>query len=92
MITQADARRQQMDADFLIDWQANLGRAIVAATQTSMNTSSLRQERLGEVIQLTTVQSTYDAARAAIQEYLIAISAVATRLNLQTSVAGPKLL
>ncbi len=91
MIDQADARRQQMDADFLIDWQANLGRAIVAATQTSTKTSSLTQERLGEAItQLTTVQSAYGAAHAAIQEHLGAATVVATRLNLQTSVAGPK--
>lgn len=91
MIAQADARRRQMDVGFLIDWQANLGRAIVAATQTSMKTSSLAQERLGEaIIQLTTVQSTYDAAHAAIQEHLVAATDVATRLNLQTSVAGPK--
>ena len=92
MIAQADARRQQMDADFLIYWQANLGRAIVAATQTNTKTSSLAQERLGvAIIQLATVQSAYDAAHAAMQEHLGAATVVATRLNLQTSVAGPKL-
>lgn len=90
MIAQADARRQQMDADFLLDWQANLGRAIVAATQTSTKTSSLAQERLGAAImQLTTVQSAYDAAHAVIQEHLRAATLVATRLSLQNSIAGP---
>jgi hypothetical protein len=88
MIAQADARRQQMDADFLIYWQANLGRAIVAATQTNTKTSSLAQERLGvAIIQLATVQSAYDAAHAAMQEHLGATTVVATRLNLQTSIA-----
>jgi hypothetical protein len=91
MIAQADARRQQMDADFLIYWQANLGRAIVAATQTNTKTSSLAQERLGvAIIQLATVQSAYDAAHAAMQEHLGATTVVATRLNLQTSIAGPE--
>ncbi|MBH0199764.1 MAG: hypothetical protein HP497_10145 [Nitrospira sp.] len=57
MIDQADARRQQMDADFLVDWQANLGRAIVGATQASTRSSALAQERLGSAImQLATVQ------------------------------------
>jgi hypothetical protein len=91
MIAQADARRQQMDADFLIYWQANLGRAIVAATQTNTKTSSLAQERLGvAIIQLATVQSAYDAAHAAMQEHLGATTVVATRLNLQTSIADPE--
>ena len=80
-----------MDADFLIYWQANLGRAIVAATQSNTKTSSLAQERLGvAIIQLATVQSTYDAAHAAMQEHLGATTVVATRLNLQTSIAGPE--
>ena len=80
-----------MDADFLIYWQANLGRAIVVASQTNTKTSSLAQERLGEaIIQLATVQSAYDTAHAAMQEHLGAAIVVALRLNLQTSDAGPK--
>ena len=80
-----------MDADFLIYWQANLGRAIVVASQTNTKTSSLAQERLGEaIIQLATVQSAYDTAHAAMQEHLGAAIVVDINLNLQTSDEGPK--
>jgi hypothetical protein len=73
------------------DWQANLDRAIVVATQTSTITSSLAGDRLGEAImQLTAFQSAYDAAHAAMQEHLVAATVAAIRLNLQTSDAGPK--
>jgi len=83
MIDQTDARRQRMDAEFLVHWQANLGRAIVGATQASTEVSALAQERLGSaIIQLATVQSAYDVAHAAIQEHLGAATAVATRLKL----------
>jgi hypothetical protein len=83
MIDQADARRQQMDADFLVDWQANLGRAIVGATQASTRSSASAQERLGSAImQLATVQLTYDATHPVIQEPLAAATASATRTKL----------
>lgn len=83
MIDQADARRQRMDAEFLLNWQANLGRAIVGATQASTTVSALTQERLGSaIIQLATVQFAYDATHAAIQEHLGATTAAATRLKL----------
>lgn len=83
MLDQADARRQQMDAEFLLNWQANLGRAIVGATQASTTVSALTQERLGSVItQLATVQFTYDTTHTAIQEQLGAATAAATRLKL----------
>jgi hypothetical protein len=83
MIDQADARGQQMNADFLIDRQANLGRAIVGATQASTRSSASAQERLGSaIIQLATVQFTYDAMHTAIQEHLGAATAAATRLKL----------
>jgi hypothetical protein len=83
MIDQADVRRQQMDAGFLVDWQAGLGRAIVGATQTSMRSSASAQERLGSAImQLATVQFTYAATHAVIQEHLAAATAAATRMKL----------
>lgn len=82
MIDQADARRQQMDGEFLLNWQTNLGRAIVGATQASTTISALTQERLGSaIIQLATVQFAYDATHAAIQEHLGAVTVAATRLR-----------
>jgi hypothetical protein len=83
MIDQTDARRQRMDAEFLVNWQPNLGRAIVSATQASTKVSALAQEWLGSaIIQLATVQSAYDVAHAAIQEHLGAATVVVTRLKL----------
>lgn len=83
MIDQADARGQQMDADFLVDWQAGLGRAIVGATQASTRSSASVQERLGlAIMQLATVQFAYDATHAVIQEHLAAVTAAATRMKL----------
>lgn len=83
MIDQADARGQQMDADFLSNWQTGLGRAIVDATQASARSSASVQERLGlAIMQLATVQFTYDVTHTVIQEHLAAATAVATRLNL----------
>lgn len=83
MIDQADARRRQMDADFLVDWQASLGRAIVGATQASTRSSASAQEQLGAAImQLATVQFTYDVTHAVIQEHLAAATAAATRMKL----------
>ncbi len=82
-IDQADARRQQMDADFLVDWQASLGRAIVGATQSSTRSSASVQEQLGSAImQLATVQFAYDATHAVIQEHLAAATAAVTRMKL----------
>lgn len=82
MIDQADDRRQQMDAGFLVDWQDSLGRAIVGATQASTRTSASVQERLGAAItQLATVQFAYGAAHAVIQEHLAAATAAATRMK-----------
>lgn len=82
MIDQTDAWRQRMDAEFLLNWQANLGRAIVGATQASTKVSALAQERLGSaIIQLATIQSEYDVTHAAIQEHLGAATVVANRLG-----------
>jgi hypothetical protein len=82
MIDQADARRHQMDAEFLLNWQANLGRAIVGATQESTSGSDSVQERLGSaIIQLATVQFAYDAMHVAIEDNLSAATAAAVRLQ-----------
>lgn len=82
MKDQADARRHQMDAEFLLNWQANLGRAIVGATRDSTSGSGSVQERLGSaIIQLATVQLAYDAMQVAIEENLSAATAAAVRLQ-----------
>jgi hypothetical protein len=86
MIDRTDALGQRMDAEFLANWQPNLGRSIVAASQESVKLSALTQERLGSaIVQLTTVQTVYDAAHAAIQEQLGGATVVATRTELQMS-------
>jgi hypothetical protein len=86
MIDRTDALGQRMDTEFLANWQPNLGRAIVGATQDSAKLSALTQERLGSaIVQLTTVQTVYDAAHAAIQEQLGGATVVATRTPSQMS-------
>jgi hypothetical protein len=90
MIDGMAAVGQRMETRFLANWQPNLGRAIVGATQDSAKVSALRQEQLGAAImQLTTVQTSYDAAHAAIQEQLGG-AVVATRMESQMSVASPE--
>ena len=79
MIGVTEARGQQMDSEFLANWQPNLGRSIVAATQESERRSTLRQEGLGmAIVDLATVQGTYEPVRAAIQEQLGSAAMVAT--------------
>jgi hypothetical protein len=89
MIDGTDTLGQRMDAEFLASWQANLGRAIVGATQDSAKVLASTQERLGSAImQLTTVQIVYDAAHAAIQEQLGGATVVATHTQWQMSGTG----
>jgi hypothetical protein len=84
MIDRTDALGQRMDAEFLANWQPNLGRAIVAASQDSERVSALRQERLGSaIVLLTNKQSVYEAAHAGIQEQLGGATVVATATQLQ---------
>ncbi|MDH5194156.1 MAG: hypothetical protein OEW32_10765, partial [Nitrospira sp.] len=82
MIDQTDDWGQQMDAEFLLNWQANLGRAIVGATQDRTSGSALVQERLGSaIIELATVHFAYDATHLAIEDNLSAATAAAVRLQ-----------
>ena len=84
MIGVTEAMGQKMDAGFLANWQPNLGRGIVAATQESEKRSALRQERLGTaIVELATVQSVYEPVRAAIQEQFGAATVVATLTEIQ---------
>jgi hypothetical protein len=89
MIDRTDTLGQRMDDEFLASWQANLDRAIVVATHDRAKVSASTQERLGSAImQLTTVETGYDAAHAAIQEQLGGATVVATLTQWQMSGTG----
>jgi hypothetical protein len=79
MIRVTEARGQNMDSAFLANWQPNIGRGIVAATQESEKQSRLRQERLGAaILGMATVEEVYEPVRAALQEQLGSAMVVAT--------------
>jgi hypothetical protein len=91
MIDRADALGQRMEAEFVANWQGNLGRAIVGATQGRAQDAASTQERLGSaIVQLATVQTVYEAAHAAAQEHLGAATFAATRMKSQISGTGPE--
>jgi hypothetical protein len=82
MIDQVNAWGQQMDAEFILNRQANLGRAIVGATRDRTSGSALVQERLGSaIIQLAAVHFAYDATHLALEDNLSAATAAAVRLQ-----------
>lgn len=84
MIGVTEAMGQKMDNAFLANWQPNIGRGIVVATQDSENRSRVRQERLGTaIVEMATVQETYEPVRAAIQEQLGSATVVATMTGSQ---------
>jgi len=84
MIGVTEAMGQKMDRAFLANWQPNIGRGIVAATQESEKTSTSRQERLGTaILEMATVQEVYEPVRAAIQEQLGSATVVATMTGSQ---------
>jgi len=84
MIGVTEAMGQRMDHAFLANWQPNIGRGIVAATQESERRSTLRQERLGTaILEIATVQEAYEPVRAAIQEQLGSATVVATMTGSQ---------
>ena len=79
MIGVTEAMGQKMDHAFIANWQPNIGRGIVAATQDNEKRSRLRQERLGTaIVEIATVQEAYEPVRAAIQEQLGSATVVAT--------------
>jgi hypothetical protein len=84
MISVTEAMGQKMDSAFLANWQPNIGRGIVAASQESEKRSTLRQERLGTaILEMATAQEVYEPVRAAIQEQLGSATVVATMAGLQ---------
>ena len=84
MIGVTEAMGEKMDNTFLANWQPNIGRGIVVATQDSEKRSRLRQERLGTaIVEMATVQEAYEPVRAAIQEQLGSATVVATMTGAQ---------
>ena len=93
MIGVTEAMGQKMDSAFVANWQPNIGRGIVAATQESEKRSTVRQERLGAaILEMATVQEVYEPVRAANQEQLGSATVVATMTGLQqTGVTSDRL-
>ena len=84
MIRVTEALGQKMGNAFIANWQPNIGRGIVAATQDSENRSSLRQEQLGTaILRVATIQEGYEPVRAAIQEQLGSATVAATVIGPQ---------
>jgi hypothetical protein len=84
MIRVTEAIGRNMDSAFLVNWQPNIGRGIVVATQESEKRSRLRQEALGTaILGMTTVEEVYEPHRAAIQEQLGSATVVATTTGSQ---------
>jgi len=89
MIDKVGAMGRAMDAQFVVDWQPSLGRAIVTASQDQAKMLTLRQERLGTAImQLVSAKVLYEADRAAIQEQLGGAIVVAIQSQSQATPAG----
>jgi hypothetical protein len=93
MIGVTEAMGQKLDSAFVANWQPNIGRGIVAATQESEKRSTVRQERLGTaILEMATVQEVYEPVRAANQEQLGSATVVATMTGLQqTDVTSDRL-
>lgn len=90
MIGLADTRGRRMDAQFMANWQPNLGRAIITASHAGAHASAGMQERLGAaIVQLTAIQTLYDTAHAANQEQLGGATVVATLTQSPISGMGP---
>ena len=84
MVSVTKAMGQNMDRAFLANWQPNIGRGIVVATQENEKRSTLRQEQLGTaIVEMATVQEVYEPVRAAIQEQLGSATVVAIRTGSQ---------
>lgn len=90
MISVTEAMGQNMDRAFIGNWQPNIGRGIVGATQESKKRSASRQEQLGTaIVGQATVQENYEPARAAIQEQLGSATVVATISGSQQKGVSP---
>jgi hypothetical protein len=84
MILLAKARRERMDEDFRANWQKNLGRAILTASQDRTTSYARIQERIGAAItQVAMVQARYQKATEAARSQLVAATNAAIRTELR---------
>ena len=84
MIQLAKARRERMDEDFQANWQKNLGRAILTASQDRTTSYARIQERIGAAIaQVAKVQARYHKATEAARSQLVAATNAAIRTELR---------
>ncbi|HEY3474187.1 MAG TPA: hypothetical protein VGK56_06215, partial [Anaerolineales bacterium] len=84
MVSVTKAMGQNMDRAFLANWQPNIGRGIVVATQENEKRSKLRQEQLGAaILEMATVREVYEPVRAVNQEQLGSATVVAIRTGSQ---------
>jgi hypothetical protein len=79
MIRVTEARGETMHRAFIANWQPNIGREIIGATQDDEKRSTARQEQLGTaIVEMASVEEAYEPARAAIQEQLGSATVIAT--------------
>ncbi|HSB43534.1 MAG TPA: hypothetical protein VLD60_00900 [Nitrospira sp.] len=80
MIGGTEIAGRRMHAQFLANWQPNLGHAIVSASQDGTIAIARMQEQLGAaIVQATTFRATYEGLRSANQEQLGSATMVALR-------------
>lgn len=80
MIGSTEIVGQRIHAQFLANWQPNLGHAIVSASQDGTRALARMQERLGAaIVRVTTLRATYEGLRSANQEQLGSATMVALR-------------
>ena len=88
MIAGTETLGRRMDIQFLASWQSNVGRAIVVATQDGAKALARMQERLGaSIVQLATIQTTYEGIRSANQEQLGSAIVVALQAAIQAGLS-----
>jgi hypothetical protein len=84
MIRLAEAWGGRMDKAFLANWQENLGRAILTASQDRTALHARIQERIGAAItQVARVQAGYQKATEAVRSQLAAATDAAIRTELR---------
>jgi hypothetical protein len=84
MIQLAEAWGERMDKAFRANWQENLGRAILTASQDRTTLQARIQERIGAAItQMASVQASYHKAAQAVRSQLAAATDAAIRTELR---------
>ncbi len=71
----AEGIGDRMDARFYADWQHRLGQLIVSASLSQIRLTEQSQQRIGQaIVQLSTIQDRYLAAKEALQEQLASVA------------------